>query len=107
MIKSSLQSKKMFAQYVSLVLPGMIIFTVGMIIPLILSFGYSLTSWDGRTPEKEFIGLDNYIRLFTDTYVRDAWLFTIKFTIANTIVQNIFALGFAVILDGDIKFKKL
>jgi raffinose/stachyose/melibiose transport system permease protein len=97
----------MFAQYVTLVLPGMLIFTVGMIIPLLLSFGYSLTSWDGRTPAKEFIGTDNYFRLFTDSYVRDAWVFTIKFTIVNTVVQNILALGFAILLDGGIKYKKL
>ncbi len=106
-MKRSLQSKKMLAQYISLVLPGMIIFTVGLIVPLILSFSYSLTSWDGLSPDKEFIGLDNYVKLLSDKYVRDAWIFTIKFTIINTVLQNILALGFAVILDGKVKFEKL
>jgi len=97
----------MLAQYVSLVLPGMIIFTIGLIVPLILAFRYSLTSWNGISATKTFVGFDNYIKLFSDTYVRDAWVFTIKFTIINTIVQNIFALGFAVVLDGEIKCKKI
>ncbi len=97
----------MFAQYVSLVLPGMIIFTIGLIVPLILAFRYSLTSWNGISANKTFVGFDNYAKLFSDTYVRDAWVFTIKFTIVNTIVQNVFALGFAVILDGEIKCKKI
>lgn len=106
-MRKSSQSKKMFAQYVSLVLPGMIIFTIGLIVPLILAFRYSLTSWNGISVNKDFIGLDNYKRLVSDPLVRDAWIFTIKFTIVNTIVQNVLALGFAVILDGKIKCKKL
>jgi len=103
----SLNSRKITAQYVSLVLPGMILFTIGLIIPLILTFRYSLTNWDGLSPTKEFIGLENYKKMLSDPFVRDAWVFTIKFTIINTIVQNIMALGFALILDGDILGKKL
>ncbi len=106
-MRRNLQSQKMFAQYVSLVLPGMIIFTIGLIVPLILAFRYSLTSWNGISPNKDFVGLDNYKMLFSDPFVRDAWIFTIKFTIVNTVVQNVLALGFAVILDGEIKCKKL
>ena len=51
--------KRMVRQYLVLVLPGMIIFTVGLIIPLFLSFRYSLTDWDGMTAEKTFVGLQN------------------------------------------------
>jgi raffinose/stachyose/melibiose transport system permease protein len=94
-------------QYTSLVLPGLIVFTVGLIVPMILAFGYSLTSWNGMTAEKPFVGLRNYIGLFTDKLARDAWLFTIKFTLTNTIIQNVFALAFAVALDSAIKWKKL
>lgn len=94
-------------QYVSLVLPGLLIFTIGLIIPMFLAFRYSLTSWNGMTPEKPFVGLQNYVRFFTDTYVRDAWKFTIKFTLWNTVIQNVFALLFAVALDSAIKGKKI
>jgi len=103
----SLASKKVYAQYVSMVLPGMILFTVGLIVPLIMTFRYSLTSWDGLSPTQEFIGFENYKKMLSDPFVRDAWLFTLKFTIINTIVQNIMALGFALILDGEIYGKKL
>ncbi len=106
-MRSSLQNRKILAQYVSLVLPGMIIFTIGLIVPLILAFRYSLTSWNGISTDKTFVGIDNYVKLFSDNYVRDAWIFTIKFTVVNTIVQNVFALGFAIILDGEIKCKKI
>lgn len=94
-------------QYISLVLPGLVLFTIGLVIPMILSFGYSLTSWNGMTETIPFVGLENYIKLFSDPYAIQAWGFTIKFTIWNTIIQNAFALFFAVALNGAIKGKKI
>lgn len=99
--------KKLFRQYLCLVLPGFIIFTIGLIIPMLLAIRYSLTSWDGMSAEKTFVGLKNYINLFSDSDFRSAWWFTIKFTIGNTIIQNVAALLFAVALDSGIKAQKL
>lgn len=99
--------KKMSRQYFLLVLPGFIIFTVGLIVPLFLSFRYSLTSWDGMTAEMEFVGFKNYIKLAQDKEFRDAWWFTLKFTIGNTVIQNIAALLAAMALDSGIKGKKI
>lgn len=99
--------KRMVRQYLVLVLPGMIIFTVGLIIPLFLSFRYSLTDWDGMTSKKTFVGIQNYIKLFKDKEFLESWWFTIKFTIGNTIIQNVLALLFAVALDSGIRFQKL
>ena len=59
------------------------------------------------TVEKDFVGISNYINLWKDANFRQAWWFTIKFTIANTIVQNVFALLFAVALDSGIKAQKV
>lgn len=105
--KKSSMEDKMFRQYLVLVPPGFIIFTIGLIIPLLLSFRYSLTSWDGMTAEKPFVGLKNYIDLIHDKDFRDTWWFTIKFTIGNTIIQNVAALLFAVALDSGIKAQKI
>ena len=105
--KKSGMEDKMFRQYLVLVLPGFIIFTIGLIIPLLLSFRYSLTSWDGMSAEKIFIGFENYIKLFHDKEFLEGWWFTIKFTIGNTIIQNVLALLFAVALDSGIKAQKI
>jgi ABC-type sugar transport system permease subunit len=94
-------------QYATLVLPGLLIFTVGIIVPMILSLRYSFTSWNGFSRDIPWNGLENYKRMFEDPYVRDAWLFTIEFAVLNTIIQNLFALVFAVILDGSIKGKRI
>lgn len=99
--------KKLFRQYFCLVVPGFLIFTVGLIIPMILAVRYSLTSWDGMAAEKTFVGLQNYIDLFHDSDFWSAWWFTVKFTVGNTVIQNVVALLFAMALDSGIKAKKL
>jgi len=88
-----------------LVIPGLLIFTVGLILPILLSFAYSFTDWDGMTKRKAFVGLRNYFQMIKDPYVLDAWGFTLKFTVLNTIIQNLFALFFALVLDGTIRLK--
>lgn len=94
-------------QYLSLVLPGMLIFTVGLIIPMFLALGYSLTSWNGMTVEKPFVGLQNYAGMLGDRYAGNAWWFTLRFTFWNTLVQNVAAILLAVALDSGIKAQKL
>ena len=107
MRKMSPSLRKQQMQYLSLVLPGMIIFTIGLIIQMFLSFYYSLTRWNGMTVEKPFIGLDNYVKLVSDPYARSAWWFTLRFTIWNTIIQNVAAIFMAVALDSGIKGQKI
>jgi multiple sugar transport system permease protein len=46
--------------------PAIIIFAVYVVIPIFQSFWLSLFDWDGITPEKTFIGLENYQELFED-----------------------------------------
>jgi raffinose/stachyose/melibiose transport system permease protein len=99
--------RKSFWQYFALVLPGFVIFTIGLILPVLLAGYYSLTSWDGMSATKEFVGIRNYIKLFQDQNFLDSFWFTVKFTLGNTIIQNVAALMFAVALDSGIKGQKL
>lgn len=105
--KQNAMERKLFWQYFCLVLPGFVIFTIGLIIPMFLAFRYSVTSWDGMSAEKVFVGFQNYIDLFHDQNFLDALWFTIKFTIGNTIIQNVVALLFAIALDSGIKGQKI
>jgi raffinose/stachyose/melibiose transport system permease protein len=94
-------------QWLSLILPGLVIFTIGLVIPMLIGFYYSFTSWDGFTKELPWVGLDNYFKMLTDENVLNAWGFTLLFTVFNTVIQNVLALLFAVILDAGIRAKKL
>lgn len=91
--------------YLILLLPALVIFTVGMVIPLVMGVMDSFTNWDGVSPEKEFIGFDNYLAIFKDSMFKEAFIFTFLFMILNTVLQNVAALLFAVMLDSSIKAK--
>lgn len=93
--------------YFLLVLPGLIIFTIGIILPLLLAAYYSFTDWDGMQTKMNFIGLSNYINLFKDDNFLSAFWFTVRFTFWNTVIQNVFALLFAVALDSGIRGQKI
>ena len=45
--------------------PAFILFTLFIIVPTVSSVYYSLTSWDGISPDIKFIGLANYKEIFT------------------------------------------
>lgn len=105
--KINYMERRMSRQYLLLVLPGFIIFTIGLIVPLFMAVRYSFTSWDGMSPEKVYVGFKNYIDLFQDSEFRDAWWFTLKFTVGNTVIQNVAALLFAIALDSGIKAQKV
>ncbi len=99
-------SRSLEFQYATLILPGLLVFTVGIITPMILAFRYSLTEWDGFSRSLPWVGFKNYLRLFSDQNVRSAWLFTLAFTLWNTVIQNVLALAFALALDGTLRLKK-
>jgi len=65
--------------------------------PVLNMFYYSVTNWNGYSGTKKFIGLDNYIRIFTDTeYFR---VFPVSlYYLVGSFVQMGIALYFATIL---------
>ena len=46
--------------------PAVILFTVFMVIPTINVFRMSLYKWGGYSANQEFVGLDNFKKLFAD-----------------------------------------
>lgn len=106
-MKNRRLNRNMDRSYFLLVLPGLIIFTIGIILPLLLAAYYSFTDWDGMQTKMNFIGLSNYINLFKDDNFLSAFWFTVRFTFWNTVIQNVFALLFAVALDSGIRGQKI
>lgn len=61
--------------------------------PIINGMIFSMTDWNGFAKEYNFIGLKNYIELFTSNrYFWDAMVVNLKFAIISTIIQTV--LGF-------------
>ena len=87
-----------------MVLPAVVLFFVFHTIPVIQGVYYSFTDSPGYGPA-EFVGLRNYIALFTDPRVLHAYWFTFLIAAVATILVNIVSLAIAVGLNSRIKFK--
>jgi raffinose/stachyose/melibiose transport system permease protein len=87
------------------ILPALIIYTMIVYYPLVRSFAYSVTNFDGGIKAAKFIGLSNFKDMFKDDLVISGILNTFKFTIFTTIFANFIALLLALILDSNIKSK--
>ncbi len=92
-------------QYFLLLLPPLIFFVVAMIIPLLMGVYNSFTDWDGISLEKNWIGFANYLEILKDEMFLNSFKFTVIFMIFNTLIQNVAAFVFAVMLDSSIKAK--
>jgi len=72
-------------------------------LPVFNMFYYSFTSWDGFG-KKEFLGLDNYVTIFTDPEYFSVFKVSLYYFVA-TFFQMGIALYFATILSFKVKFE--
>lgn len=66
--------------------PALIIYSVVMLVPVVWSMGYTLFEGNAIVGF-EFVGFDNFVRLFGDAEVHAALLFTLKYAAVVTIGQ--------------------
>jgi raffinose/stachyose/melibiose transport system permease protein len=90
------------AYYALFTLPTMIAFAVAFFIPFLLGIYLSFTRFTTVTNSR-WIGLNNYIRAFTENndFINAAF-FTAKFTIVSVILINLFAFSLALLLTRKI-----
>ncbi len=86
--------------------PNIIGFAIFTFIPIVASFVLSFTSWDGFG-ELEFIGIDNFVKLFSDDIFRVSMWNTLVFTLISVPVTLIIALAVAILLNKGIKGIKI
>ncbi|MGN0979452.1 MAG: carbohydrate ABC transporter permease [Candidatus Avoscillospira sp.] len=78
--------------------PALIFFTAFTYYPLLCNIYYSLTSWNGVSAEKEFVGLQNYVTLFHDKLMLQSVGNTAYFAVVLLVMGLILQLGSALIL---------
>ncbi|QJU16951.1 sugar ABC transporter permease [Blautia pseudococcoides] len=84
-------------QPVLFVLPAFLVYFLTVIIPILWSVGYSFFSWNG-IKDMEFVGLANYIRMFTDDTFQWAVINNFKFVLMGSTFQLIVGLFLAMLL---------
>lgn len=83
-------------------LPTIAAFTLGFIVPFLMGIYLSFCEFTTITDTK-FVGLKNYIRIFSDpTFLHALW-FTALFTVVSVLTINVFAFIIAMLLTKGIK----
>ena len=84
-------------------LPTLIAFIIAFIAPFVMGLVLSFCNFTTVTNAR-FVGLDNYIKIFTQSsdFLSALW-FTVKFTVVSVVTVNIFAFLLALILTRRMK----
>ncbi len=91
-----------------LVLPSLIPILVLSVAPLVM--GIALAFTDARLvrrPKYEFVGVDNFIDLFSNAMFWQSFRIGMVWAVSVTLLQLLFALGLALLLNSDLKFQGL
>lgn len=80
-------------------IPAIILFTVFVIYPLLKGIFLSFTNWNGYSQTYKMVGINNYVRMLSDTNVHRAFLNTIIYGVGSTVIQNVLGLGLALLLN--------
>lgn len=90
--------------FLLITIPILALFVCFNTIPLIRGVIYSFTNFKGFG-KYDWVGLRNYIDLFSDARVGKSYLFTIKLAVVTTIVVNVLSLILAIGLNSKIRAK--
>ncbi len=84
------------------VLPTLIAFSFAFIIPFVMGVYLSFCKFKTIT-NAQFLGLENYIKIFADKDFVNAFGFTLKFSVVSIVTINVFAFILALALTRKIK----
>jgi multiple sugar transport system permease protein len=93
-------------QIAVLLLPGLLIFALFTLYPIVRLFVNSFFEWDfGSILDQKFIGLNNYKNVLQDEYFRTAFINTIVYTIVTVPAQMAVGLFAAMLINSISHFK--
>lgn len=91
--------------YLFLVVP--LVLLIGLTyLPVLSMFGYSLTSWDGLSPQREIVGAGNYTEIATRPELFGVLRVSLYY-LGASVIQLVLALYFATILSFNVRFRNL
>ncbi|MCM3653554.1 carbohydrate ABC transporter permease [Metabacillus litoralis] len=88
-------------------MPSFVIVFLFILYPFINGIQLSFTNWNGFSQSYDWVGLEQYKRMFTDP---TTWLVvknTLLYGVGSTILQNIIGLLYALLLNQSIKMKAI
>ena len=100
------RTKKRIQEF-TFIVPALTMFSVFVAYPFLQGIPMSFTKWDGMSPDRVFVGLDNYLRIFQDDNVINATKNTLIFTALTMVFSNLFGLLFALMISKATKLNNV
>lgn len=86
-------------------LPAMIPFAVFWLAPLLYVLYLSFTEWDFMSPEKTFVGWQNYTDLLSNPAFYKALRVTVLFCLGSVLPVILLGLGLALLMNKKLKHR--
>ncbi|MEE1622575.1 carbohydrate ABC transporter permease [Zafaria sp. J156] len=90
-----------------LVAPALLLILVFAVYPFGVAVLNSFNDVDINTGARTPSGLDNYVALFTDASVRDAFFRSVNWTVSNMVLQVVLGVAVAMLLNLNLKGQRL
>ena len=87
--------------------PAVLLFALFNIYPLLYSGFLSVMEWNGFSPDRTYVGLDNYRGILESSQFRNALVVTLKYTAGVTVLSVALGLVIAVLLNADIRGRNI
>ncbi|GAA3508007.1 sn-glycerol 3-phosphate transport system permease protein [Streptosporangium album] len=91
--------RREYLMFLAFVAPNFLFIVVFSYWPVLYNAYLSLTDWDMISPIKNFVGLDNYVDMFTSLGFADVLLTTVYFTVGVVGGSMLLGLGIALLLN--------
>ncbi len=91
---------RFFRKFAPFITGAFILYTILLIIPILLSFAYSFTNWDGYSPTVEMVGWKNYIKIFQSESMLSALKNSFVFCFFNAVVITLLAIPLSLVFNA-------
>lgn len=86
-------------------LPTVFAFVMIIVVPFFFGLYYSMTDWNGVSPNITFIGFEHYMNLFSTPDFTHSFVITMGFTAINVILVNVVSFALSLIVTSNLKFR--
>lgn len=83
------------------VLPSTLLYTLFTIVPMVIGFYYSFTNWNGISRQYKFVGLQNYLKIFSDRRFVKAISFNVTYAAMLILCVLVLAVVLALALNAN------
>ena len=87
--------------------PAMFVWLTTMVIPFLYGIWISFVQWDGIGNNYEFIGLENYIKIFSNAKFMQSLGRTAVYTIGTVALSNVLGIVLGLLLTSALKGRNL